>query len=148
MRGASIATPALPHSRWARWRSSRRRPLRRRVERRRGVVRVVGDEHACGVAEGQVVELVTQKPYAAVARVAQPQRGAPGELPLVAQAPLLRVGHLKVGIDNRDRVARGLRMLRGEGATRGGSTKPSSSLCAITSAPISRVLTPQLVAHT
>ena len=34
------------------------------------------------------------------------------------------------------------------GARLGGSTSPSSSECVITSAPISRVLTPQLVAHT
>ena len=34
------------------------------------------------------------------------------------------------------------------GATRGGSTSPASSACVITSAPSSRVETPQLVAHT
>ena len=34
------------------------------------------------------------------------------------------------------------------GATFGGSTNPSSSLCAITKAPINLVLTPQLVAQT
>ncbi len=39
------------------------------------------------------------------------------------------------------------RMTTCVGATRGGSTRPSSSACAMMSVPISRVLMPQLVVH-
>src|SRR5215213_8788931 len=70
---------------------------------------MISNTHAVNrIMHGQIVECVTQQADTAIARVAHAQCRRKRHLSLNRQVPLLRVRHLEVGIDQSDRVPRGL----------------------------------------